>query len=150
MTTRRQQSLGLLAQLADQKVVAAQRKCLEVAQAHARLQEKAAKVSALMADYKLQLQAVGTDPGMVKSQAIRRFIQNLLEVEARLAVEHDQTVAWERKVREELGLAQSEAKKMASLCERAKAQADEAAQRREQGQMDAAALSQFHLRAARP
>ena len=78
------------------------------------------------------------------------FIQNLLEVEARLAVEHDQTVAWERKVREELGLAQSEAKKMASLCERAKAQADEAAQRREQGQMDAAALSQFHLRAARP
>jgi flagellar export protein FliJ len=149
MTKRREESLGLLARLADQKVVAAQRRLVEVQQTHARLQDKAQKVAALMTDYRNQLQSVDEDPGMVKSQSIRRFIQNLLEVEARLALEHDQTMAWERKVREELLAAQLEAKKIESLCERAKARADEAAQKREQGRLDAAGLSQFHLRTAR-
>jgi flagellar export protein FliJ len=149
MTRRRQESLGLLVKLADQKVATVQRKLVEVQQARAKLEDKVQQVAALMADYRGQLQSVDEDPGMVKSQSIRRYIQNLLEVESRLALECEQNLAWERKVREELLAAQLEAKKMESLCERAKSRADEAAQKREQGRLDAAGLSQFHLRTAR-
>ena len=102
MIQRRQKSLELLAKLAEHKEKAALQKLAEVQKAHERLAEKSRQVADLMADYRAQLTNIGEDPGMVKTQAVHRYIRNLLDAQERLRVEHDKTVAWERAVREEL------------------------------------------------
>ena len=150
MIQRRQKSLELLAKLAEQKEKAALQKLAEVQKAHERLAEKSRQVADLMADYRAQLTNIGEDPGMVKTQAVHRYIRNLLDAQERLRVEHDKTVAWERAVREELMNARLELQRMRSLAERGEAKIASMAQKSEQFRLDAVALSQFNQRNQKP
>jgi flagellar biosynthesis chaperone FliJ len=87
---------------------------------------------------------------MVKTQAVHRYIRNLLDAQERLRMEHDKTVAWERAVREELMNARLELQRMRSLAERGEAKIAALAEKSEQIRMDAVALSQFNQRTPKP
>lgn len=150
MIQRRQKSLELLAKLAEQKEKVALHKLVEVQKAHERLAEKSRQVADLMNDYRAQLTSIGEDPGMVKTQAVHRYIRNLLDAQERLRMEHDKTVAWERAVREELINVRLELQRMRSLAERGEAKIAALAEKSEQIRMDAVALSQFNQRTPKP
>jgi len=138
--------VGLLARLAETKVQGFFQRLCELNASQAKLDTKKAQISSLKKDYQRQLQTIDGDKGLVQVQAIRRFILNLLEMEARLDLEQQSLSAQLDNAKQLLVDAQIGQKKMESLVER---QDVEQARRRslmEQRAMDAAAIARFNQR----
>ena len=138
--------VGLLARLAENKVQGFTQRLSELHASQKKLDTRKAQVSSLKKDYQRQLQTIDADKGLAQVQAVRRFILNLLEMEARLDLEQQSLSAQLDNAKQLLLDAQVGQKKMESLVERQDVERARKRSLTEQRAMDAAAIARFNLR----
>lgn len=138
--------VGLLARLAENKVQGFTQRLSELHASQKKLDTRKAQVSSLKKDYQRQLQTIDADKGLAQVQALRRFILNLLEMEARLDLEQQSLSAQLDNAKQLLLDAQVGQKKMESLVERQDVEQARKRSLTEQRAMDAAAIARFNQR----
>jgi flagellar export protein FliJ len=138
--------VGLLARLAENKVQGVTQRLSALQASQQKLDTRKAQVSSLKSDYQRQLHTIDADKGLAQVQAIRRFILNLLEMEARLDLEQQSLTTQLDNAKQLLLDAQVGQKKMESLVERQDVELARKRSLTEQRAMDAAAIARFNQR----